>query len=61
MEEWGYDVETMVNVRNVPSITYRSLLRKFNVTSLGFLKIDIEGMDFMLLEQVYAYGLETSR
>eukprot|EP00397_Hematodinium_sp_SG-2012_P020726 GEMP01021369.1.p1 GENE.GEMP01021369.1~~GEMP01021369.1.p1 ORF type:complete len:369 (+),score=38.90 GEMP01021369.1:506-1612(+) len=49
----------MVNKRKVPSITYRTLLRKYNVTSIGYLRIDLEGMDFVLLQQVYAYGQET--
>ncbi|CAE7671791.1 unnamed protein product, partial [Symbiodinium sp. CCMP2456] len=45
-------------VIKVQTLTYRSLMERYNVTSLRLLKIDTEGLDALILRQMLRYGEE---
>eukprot|EP00397_Hematodinium_sp_SG-2012_P026966 GEMP01028303.1.p1 GENE.GEMP01028303.1~~GEMP01028303.1.p1 ORF type:complete len:420 (+),score=47.78 GEMP01028303.1:99-1358(+) len=59
MELAGASLAEVSAVYRVQAVTYSTLLNLHNITSLGLLKIDIEGMDSLVLLQVYEYGTQT--
>ena len=48
-------------VVTVPTVSYASLMKRFNVTSLHLLKIDTEGFDVFILRQMLDWGKLTSQ
>ncbi|OLQ12033.1 hypothetical protein AK812_SmicGene4140 [Symbiodinium microadriaticum] len=53
--EKAHEAQMVVKVQ---TLTYRSLMERYNVTSLRLLKIDTEGLDALILRQMLRYGEE---
>ena len=53
-------VEAQMVVK-VPTVSYASLMERFDVTSLHLLKIDTEGFDVFILRQMLKWGKTTSQ
>ncbi|CAL1146209.1 unnamed protein product [Cladocopium goreaui] len=53
-------VEAQMVVK-VPTVSYASLMERFDVTSLHLLKIDTEGFDVLILRQMLKWGKTTSQ
>lgn len=45
----GFDLKLEYKTLNLKSITSHTLIKKYNITSLQYLKIDAEGTDFQIL------------
>lgn len=51
-KELKFPMEQFVSIEEVKSITFNDLIKKFKITSIGFLKIDTEGYDHIILKEV---------
>jgi len=54
-----HNIEKVSQVVKVQTYTYRTILEKHKISSLGMLKIDTEGFDLKIVRQALRYGLQS--
>ena len=50
--------EDMIKEINVNSLSFKKLVKKYNIDSIGFLKIDTEGLDYQILMSFFETGIK---